>query len=183
MTARLKFAPARDSNIFAAMRNLSATVRGSGLEHSLILLIKTRVSQINGCAYCVDMHTKDARAAGETQQRLYPLNAWRKTSLYSDRECAALEWAEAVTRVENQRVPQDVYQSVRNHFSEQEMMALTLCVVEINGWNRFSIAFQFPAGDYRLGQFEQSGNGDIPHFFESAHRSLTEHTQSKPWAQ
>jgi AhpD family alkylhydroperoxidase len=154
MTARLKFEPARDRDIFAAMRNLNTTVRASGLEHSLILLIKTRVSQINGCAYCVDMHTKDARAAGETEQRLYLLSAWRETSLYTDRECAALEWAEAVTRLEHQRVPEDVYQSVRNHFSEQELMALTLCVVEINGWNRFSIAFQFPAGDYRPGQFE-----------------------------
>ena len=149
MTTRLTFDQTRDKPIFAAMLNLSTTVRRSGLEHSLIELLKTRVSQINGCAYCIDMHTKDARAAGETEQRLYMLNAWRETSLYTDRECAALEWAEAVTRLERQHVPEDVYQSVRKHFSEQEMMALTLCVVEINGWNRFAIAFQFPAGDYQ----------------------------------
>src|SRR5688572_16234843 len=131
MTTRLTFDQTRDKPIFAAMLNLSTTVRRSGLEHSLIELLKTRVSQINGCAYCIDMHTKDARAAGETEQRLYMLNAWRETSLYTDRECAALEWAEAVTRLERQHVPEDVYQSVRKHFSEQEMMALTLCVVEI----------------------------------------------------
>jgi AhpD family alkylhydroperoxidase len=151
MPARLTFDPNRDKAIYAAMLNLSMTVRRSGLESSLIHLVKLRVSQINGCAYCIDMHTKDARAEGETEQRLYLASVWRETSLYTDRECAAFEWAEAVTRLERQHVPEDVFQSARRHFSEQELMALTLLIVEINGWNRFSISFQFPAGDYQPG--------------------------------
>jgi AhpD family alkylhydroperoxidase len=151
MPARLTFDATRDKAIYAAMLNLSMTVRRSGLEESLIHLVKLRVSLINGCAYCIDMHTKDARAAGETEQRLYLASVWRETSLYSDRECAALEWAEAVTRLEHQHVPEDVFQSARRHFSEQELMALTLLIVEINGWNRFSISFQFPAGGYEPG--------------------------------
>jgi AhpD family alkylhydroperoxidase len=153
MTARLNFDPARDKNVLSAMLNLGATVRRSGLEQPLIELIKTRVSQINGCGYCLDMHTKDARAAGETEQRLYLLGAWRETSLYTERERAALQWAEAVTRLEHQHVPEEAYQVARKHFNEQELLALTLCVVEINGWNRFAIAFQYPAGDYQPGQF------------------------------
>lgn len=133
------------------MLNLSATVRRSGLEHSLILLVKTRVSQINGCGHCIDMHTKDARAEGETEQRLYLLNAWWETSLYTDRERAALRWAEAVTRLEHQEVPDDVYEDLRKCFSEEEIVALTLCVGEINAWNRFAISFKYPAGTYQPG--------------------------------
>jgi alkylhydroperoxidase family enzyme len=97
------------------------------------------------------MHTKDARAAGETEQRLYLLSAWREASVYSNRERAALQWAEAVTRLEHQHVPDDIYQNARQVFSEEELVALTLCVVEINGWNRFAISFQYPAGDYQPG--------------------------------
>jgi AhpD family alkylhydroperoxidase len=157
MTARLNLDPNRDRNVYGAMLNLGATVRRSGLEHSLIELIKTRVSQINGCGYCIDMHTKDARAAGETEQRLYMLSAWRETSIYTERERAALAWAEAVTRLEGQHVPDAVFQAAARHFSEAELVALTLCIVEINGWNRFAIAFQFPAGDYQPGSLKRSG--------------------------
>lgn len=151
MTARISFDPIRYKDTLGAMLNLSAAVRRSGIERSLIALVKTRVSQINGCGFCIDMHTKDARAAGETEQRLYLLSAWWQTSIYTDRERAALRWAEAVTRLDNQRVPNDVYENVRRHFSEQELLALTLLVVEINGWNRLAIAFQYPAGDYQPG--------------------------------
>lgn len=159
MTARLNLDMDRDRSVYSAMLALSAAVRHSGLEHPLIELIRTRVSQINGCGYCLDMHVKDARAAGETEQRLYLLSAWRETSLYTERERSALQWAEAVTRLEHQRVPEEVYQAACQFFSEQELMALTLCVVEINGWNRFAIAFQHPAGDYQPGsRARQSSN-------------------------
>ncbi len=151
MTARITFDPTRHKDALGAMTNLAATVRRSGLEHTILELVKVRVSQINGCAYCVDMHTKDARAAGETEQRLYLLSAWWETALYTDRERAALRWAEAVTRLENQRVSDEVYEQARRQFSEQELVSLTLLVVEINGWNRFSIAFQRQAGDYQPG--------------------------------
>ncbi len=155
MTARISFNPTRDKEVIAAMRNLGATVRRSGIEHPLIELVKIRVSQINGCGFCIDMHTKDARLAGETEQRLYLLSAWWETSIYTDRERAALRWAEAVTRLEHQRVSDEVYENARRHFSEQELVALTLLVVEINGWNRFAISFQYPAGDYVPGSLER----------------------------
>jgi AhpD family alkylhydroperoxidase len=151
MTARILLDPVRHKEAVAAMTNLAATVRRSGLEHTIIELVKVRVSQINGCAYCIDMHTKDARAAGETEQRLYLLSAWWETALYTDRERAALRWAEAVTRLENQRVPDEIYEEARRHFNEQELVALTLLVVEINGWNRFGVAFQRQGGDYQPG--------------------------------
>ena len=131
-----------------AMLTLQAYVNGSGLEPSLLELIKMRASQINGCAFCLDMHSKDARAAGESEQRLYLLDAWREAPLYSARERAALEWTEAVTLVREGHVPDDVYRSVREHFSEEELVNLTLAVVAINGWNRVSIAFRADAGSY-----------------------------------
>jgi len=112
-------------------------------------LIKIRASQINGCAYCIDMHSKDARAAGETEQRLYLLSAWRETTLFTPRERAAMAWTEAVTRLEGQHVDDEVYSLARSEFSEAELAALTLAVVEINGWNRFAIAFQYEVGNYR----------------------------------
>jgi AhpD family alkylhydroperoxidase len=155
MTARISFDPNRHKEALGAMLNLGATVRRSGLERSLIELVKIRVSQINGCGYCIDMHTKDARLAGETEQRLYLLSAWWETSIYTDRERAALRWAEAVTRLEHQRVSDEVYENARHYFSEEELVALTLLVVEINGWNRFSIAFQRPAGDYVPGSIHR----------------------------
>lgn len=117
-------------------------LRECGLDERLIELVKTRASQINGCAYCLDMHTKKARALGETEQRLYELNAWRETPFFSDRERAALAWTEAVTCVSDGRVPDDVYELVRRHFEEKELIDLTLAVVAINGRNRLAIAFR-----------------------------------------
>ena len=132
-----------------AMLGLQRYVNESGLEHSLQELVKMRASQINGCAYCLDMHSKDARAAGETEQRLYMLDAWRESSVYTDRERAALEWTEVVTRVSEGHVPDSVYDVVRQHFSEEELVNLTLAVVAINGWNRLMISFRVEAGSYQ----------------------------------
>jgi AhpD family alkylhydroperoxidase len=132
-----------------AMLGLQRYVNESGLEHSLQELVKMRASQINGCAYCLDMHSKDARAAGETEQRLYMLDAWRESPVYTDRERAALEWTEAVTRVSEGHVPDSVYDVVRQHFSEEELVNLTLAVVAINGWNRLMISFRVEAGSYQ----------------------------------
>ena len=132
-----------------AMLGLQRYVNESGLEHSLQELVKMRASQINGCAYCLDMHSKDARAAGETEQRLYMLDAWRESPVYTDRERAALEWTEAVTRVSEGHVPDSVYDVVRRHFSEEELVNLTLAVVAINGWNRLMISFRVEAGSYQ----------------------------------
>jgi AhpD family alkylhydroperoxidase len=133
----------------AAFRQLSAYVENCGLEHSLLELVRTRASQINGCAYCLDMHTKDARAAGETEQRLYTLSAWRETSFFSDRECAALAWTEAVTRISELQIDDMLYAELQRHFSEKEIADLTLAVVAINGWNRLAVPFQTPAGSYQ----------------------------------
>jgi AhpD family alkylhydroperoxidase len=131
------------------MLALQREVEGSGLEPSLLELVKIRASQINGCAYCIDMHTKDARARGETEQRIYALNAWREAPFFSDRERAALQWTEAVTRVADTHVPDDVYQHVRQHFTEVELVVLTFALVAINGWNRLAISFRVPAGSYQ----------------------------------
>src|ERR1700727_1924303 len=132
-----------------AMRALAHYLnQASGLEPSLRELIKTRASQINGCAYCIDMHTKDARAAGETEQRLYALNAWRETPFFTDRERAALAWTEAVTLVSQDHVPDAVYEEAKQHFSDEELVNLTIAVVTINGWNRLSIAFRAVPGEY-----------------------------------
>jgi AhpD family alkylhydroperoxidase len=133
----------------AAMMALDRYVRGSGLEHSLVELMKIRASQINGCAYCIDMHTKDARAEGETEQRIYALNAWRETPFYSDRERAALEWTEAITLVSQNQVPDELYERVRQHFSEAEMVNLTLAATAINSWNRVAISFRAVPGTYQ----------------------------------
>jgi AhpD family alkylhydroperoxidase len=131
------------------MRGLEHYInQSSGLEPSLRELVKTRASQINGCAYCIDMHTKDARAAGETEQRLYALDAWRETPFYTERERAALEWTEAVTLIAEDHVPDDVFLRVRAHFSEEELVKLTLAIIAINGWNRFAIAFRSVPGSY-----------------------------------
>ena len=132
-----------------AMLSLQREVETSGLEHSLLHLVKIRVSQINGCAYCIDMHTKDARAAGETEQRIYALNAWRETPFFSSRERAALEWAEAVTLLHQTHVPDDVYEHVRKEFSELETVSLTFALIAINGWNRLAVSFRAPAGSYK----------------------------------
>lgn len=132
-----------------AMWGLESYVRHCGLEHSLLELVKTRASQLNGCAFCLDMHTKDARAEGETEQRLYALPAWEETPFFTERERAALAWTEAVTLVAGTRVPDEVFESARRHFSEKELVDLTLAIVAINGWNRLAISFRAEAGSYR----------------------------------
>lgn len=137
--APYKIAP----DLMKAMGALEAAVKASGLEHSLIELVKTRASQINGCAFCIHMHTKDARAAGETEERLYLLNAWRESPLYTDRERAALAWTESVTLISQTNVPDDVYEQVRGSFSDEEIVKLTMLVATINAWNRIAVSFRF----------------------------------------
>ncbi|HEX6993355.1 MAG TPA: carboxymuconolactone decarboxylase family protein [Gammaproteobacteria bacterium] len=154
---RLTFDPEKYRDVVQAMLGLGAPVRRAGLEPALLELVKVRASQINGCGYCLDMHTKDARASGETEQRLYLLAAWREATVYTDRERAALAWTEAVTRLENQDVPDPVYEQARAHFTEEELVALTLAIIQINGWNRLSIAFRRPAGDYVPGSVKKLG--------------------------
>ncbi|MBX6342449.1 MAG: carboxymuconolactone decarboxylase family protein [Thermomicrobiaceae bacterium] len=133
-----------------AMRALEGYVRESGLEPTLLELVKVRASQINGCAYCLDMHTKDARALGESEQRLYALSAWREAPFYTDRERAALAWTEALTLVAVDHVPDAVYEEARRHFTEKELVDLTVAVVAINGWNRLAIALRSPVpGSYQ----------------------------------
>ncbi len=126
------------------MLDMEERLRASRLEHSLIELVKLRVSQINGCAYCIHMHTHDARANGESEDRLHLLNAWHESSLYSERERAALAWAEALTRIETSRAPDDIYQAMAGQFSEQDQVALTLVITTINAWNRLAIGFAIP---------------------------------------
>lgn len=133
----------------AAFGRLETYVRGSGLETSLLELVRTRASQINGCAYCLDMHTKDARAEGETEQRLYALSAWRETPFFSGRERAALAFTEAVTRIADAHVGDEVYADAVRHFDDKELADLMLAIVAINGWNRLAITFQNTVGDYR----------------------------------
>ncbi|HTO71539.1 MAG TPA: carboxymuconolactone decarboxylase family protein [Myxococcota bacterium] len=134
-----------------AMGALQAHVDESGLDERLLDLVRMRASQLNGCAYCLDMHSKDARAAGETEQRLYGLDAWREAPYYSDRERAALEWTEAVTLVADGHVCDEVFAGAREHFSEEELADLTLALIAINGWNRLCISFRVPAGGYQPG--------------------------------
>jgi AhpD family alkylhydroperoxidase len=125
-----------------AMLGLEAYVNQSGLDASLLDLVKTRASQINGCAFCLNMHTRDARARGETEQRLYTLSAWRETPFFTERERAALAWTEALTLVSETQVPDDVYEAARAQFSEAELVDLSMAIVAINGWNRLAIAFR-----------------------------------------
>jgi AhpD family alkylhydroperoxidase len=132
-----------------SMWGLESYVRNFSLEQSLLELVKTRASQINGCAYCLDMHTKDARARGETEQRLYTLAAWHEAPFFTERERAALAWTELVTRIADTHAPDDVYELARKHFSEMELVDLTLAIVAINGWNRLAISFRAEAGTYQ----------------------------------
>jgi AhpD family alkylhydroperoxidase len=125
-----------------ALTALETQVQACGLEQSLIELVKTRASQINGCAFCINMHTQDARKHGETEQRLYLLNAWRESPVYTDRERAALAWTEAVTLIAETHAPDDVYAEVRAHFSETETVNLTMLIATINAWNRIAISFR-----------------------------------------
>jgi len=134
---------------FKAMLQVELQVHESGLEQSLLELVKTRASQINGCAWCLDMHTKDARARGETEQRLYLLSAWREAPLFSERERAALAWTEGITRIaDRQEVPDALYDHVRRHFDEKALVDLTLAIIAINGWNRLNVAFRTKVGEY-----------------------------------
>lgn len=134
---------------YKALLGVEAYIQKSGLEISLIELVRTRASQINGCTWCLEMHTKDARAQGETEQRLYLLAAWREAHCYTGRERAALAWTEAVTQIGNAHgVPDAVYEEARRHFSEQELIDLTMVIVSINSWNRMNVAFQLEVRDY-----------------------------------
>src|SRR5215213_10552595 len=137
--------------VVKAMLGLERQVRQAGFDHALLDLVRMRASQINGCAYCLDMHSKDARANGETEQRLYGLNAWRETPYYSARERAALEWTEALTLVSQSHTVDDVYDRVREQFSEDELVHLSLAIVAINGWNRLNIAAGTVPGGYVAG--------------------------------
>jgi AhpD family alkylhydroperoxidase len=148
MQARIAYEKTAPEGV-KSMWALEHYVRNCGLEPILLELVKFRASQINGCAYCIDMHTKDARAHGETEQRLYALSAWRETPFFTDRERAALAWAEAVTEVGQNHVPDEVYELARQHFSEKELVDLTLAVVAINGWNRLAISFRKVPGTYQ----------------------------------
>ncbi|MEO8736201.1 MAG: carboxymuconolactone decarboxylase family protein [Edaphobacter sp.] len=134
---------------YKAMSGLETYLHGCGLEEGLLHLIKLRVSQINGCAFCLDMHWKDLRAIGEEEQRLYSLNAWRECPWYSERERAALGWAEALTLVTNGHVPDAVYEEARRQFDEKELTDLSVAITTINAWNRLSIASRTPAGSYQ----------------------------------
>jgi len=148
MTSRLDATKYLTSGMGRAMLELSSQVEGK-VERRLFELVKIRASQINGCAYCLDMHTKEARLAGETEQRIYALNAWRETPFFSDRERAALEWTEAVTRVADTHVPDEIYDRVKTQFDEAELVALTFAVVVINSWNRLAVSFRVPVGSYQ----------------------------------
>ena len=141
MKPRMNFYQAAPDTI-KALSALETQVQASGLEPSLIELVKTRASQINGCAFCINMHTQDARKQGETEQRLYLLNAWRESPVYTDRERAALAWTEAVTLISETHAPDDVYESVRAQFSESEAVNLTMLIGAINAWNRVAIGFR-----------------------------------------
>src|ERR1044071_5435073 len=141
MKPRMNYYQAAPDTIKALVA-LEEQIQASGLEKSLIELVKTRASQINGCAFCINMHTQDARKQGETEQRLYLLDAWHESPLYTDRERAALAWTEAVTLVAQSRVPDDIYEEARRHFSEQELVNLTVAIAAINAWNRIAISFR-----------------------------------------
>jgi AhpD family alkylhydroperoxidase len=148
MQTRLDYSKAAPGSV-QAMYRLQTFSEESGLERPLLELVKTRVSQINGCAFCIDIHTKDARAAGETEQRLYGLSAWREAPYYSERERAALAWAEVVTRISQTHASDEQYEAVRAQFSEEGLVKLTMGVISINGWNRLAIAFRPEVGKYQ----------------------------------
>jgi AhpD family alkylhydroperoxidase len=141
---------AKGQNALRSLYGVGGYLKKSPVEDNLLELVFFRVSQINGCAYCLDMHSKDARAKGETEQRLYGLSAWRETPYFTDRERAALTWAEALT---NCNVPDQVYNEVKGQFSEEELIDLTVAVTTINSWNRINLAFPNEAGTYKVGQF------------------------------
>jgi len=143
---------------YKALFALGSYVHSSSIERHLVDLICFRVSQINGCAYCLDMHSKDLRAEGETEQRLYMIDAWRESPLYTDRERAAFAWAEAVTNLHEGRVCDEVYEEAIEQFTEEELVDLTMAVLSINNYNRINVAFRTPAGGYVVGQHAVSAN-------------------------
>ncbi len=148
MEARIDYAKVSPGAL-KAMLGLEQYLSQSSLEAPLLHLVKLRVSQINGCAFCLDMHWKDLKAAGESEQRLYSLDAWRETPFYTNRERAALAWSEAVTKITDGHVSDEIFQRVRQHFSEGELADLTLAITMINSWNRLSIAFRVVPGTYQ----------------------------------
>lgn len=149
MQPRLNYANAAPAGA-RAMYGLESYIRKfSGLDPSLLELIRLRASQINGCAFCIDMHTKDARALGENEQRLYTVSVWRETPFFTERERAALLWTEQLTLISQEHVPDAVYEQVSEHFTGEELVNLTLAVVTINGWNRLAIAFRSVPGEYQ----------------------------------
>jgi len=158
MEARLNYAKAAPG-VFDAMEGLEKYLEQCGLEKPLLFLIQLRASQINGCAYCLDMHWKDLIASGENEQRLYSLDAWRECPYYSDRERAALAWTEAVTLITQGHVPDAVYDEARSHFSAKELSDLTLAVASINAWNRLSIAARVVPGGYQPAKPKESKKG------------------------
>jgi AhpD family alkylhydroperoxidase len=157
MQSRIDFSAASPAAV-DAMLSLESYLERCGLEPSLLHLVKMRASQINGCAYCLDMHSKDARANGETEQRLYLLDAWSETPFFSARERAALAWTDSLTLVAATHAPDDVYRIAHEQFSERELMDLTLAVVAINGWNRICIGFRVEPGAYRPRERREAGS-------------------------
>jgi AhpD family alkylhydroperoxidase len=148
MQPRLNYAKIAPE-VYRAMLGLEKAINNSGLEAVLLDLVRLRVSQINRCAYCIDMHAKDLRAGGESEQRIYLLNAWRESPFYTERERLAMEWAETLTEIAEKPLSDEMYERARQHFSEAELANLTLAVVSINGWNRLNIAFKAVPGDYQ----------------------------------
>ncbi len=148
MQARLNYIEV-DPDVLKTMYAFGKYVMQSGIEESLLDLVVLRASQINHCAYCIDMHFKDARASGETEQRLYSLDAWREAPYYSDRERAALAWTEAITLLTEGFVPDEVYEQVQQQFSDTELVSLTMAIININGWNRLNVSFRTVAGSYQ----------------------------------
>jgi AhpD family alkylhydroperoxidase len=148
MEPRLNY-PRVSPDVFKAMLAVEQHLKASGLDDGLIHMVKLRASQMNGCAYCIDMHWKDARATGDTEQRLYGLDAWRESTYYTDRERAALEWTEALTDIARTHAPDAAFEALRAHFSEKEIADLTWVIAAINAWNRVAIAFRSEAGKYK----------------------------------
>lgn len=138
-----------DPSALKGMSEIEKYLAQCGLDRTIFELVKMRASQINGCAYCIDMHSKDARLAGETEQRLYGLSAWRETSYYSEKERAALAWTEALTLISENDVSDTFYENVKKYFDEKELLALTMAIVAINGWNRLAIGFRTIPGSYK----------------------------------
>ena len=148
MEARLDYTKA-SPEAYKAMLQMEGVVRRSGIDPKLLELIKIRASQLNGCAYCIDMHTKDARFKGETEQRIYSLDAWRETPFYTEKERAALAWTEAITNIQTGHAPDAVYQQLSRNFSEEERVNLTLAITTINAWNRIAIGLRSVPGTYQ----------------------------------